>query len=491
MSTGPVGRRSRRTAGADGTRRGFASLAACPTRRPIRPGHRPAVAGPFACAGTVPADTGYHAGVSVPLRLPTIQNWACRSCAGCCREHLIEVTAGERDRIAGQGWDPAELPGGREPVVPLGGGHPTKRLLGRWGRKPSRWRLNHAPDGACVFLRDDGLCGIHAKFGEAAKPLACRVYPYAFHPDGKAVTVSLRFSCPTVAANVGPSVEANRPVVREIADAVLAGTVRDTPPPPLTDAGTVDWNDLHRLVDALDADLSDTSVPLPHRLLRCLFWLSLVDRSRFEKVTGKRLTEFLSLVRTAAANDLPADLSEYDPPTRAGRLVFRQTLAVYARKDTVRDLDAGPVARIRLLTAGLKFARGTGLTPVLDPRFGPVPFDLLDGSPGPPPDGADELFTRYFRVKLRGLAFCGAAFDGWPLTAGFFALAAVYPVARTLAAWHAAADGRDAATLADLRLALSAADHHHGYSPATTGRLARRRVRLLHGSGDLAKLVAR
>ena len=54
-----------------------------------------------------------------------------------------------------------------------------------WSR---RYRLGHQADGACVFLDERGLCRIHAKFGEQAKPLACRIYPYAFHPAGKKIT---------------------------------------------------------------------------------------------------------------------------------------------------------------------------------------------------------------------------------------------------------------------------------------------------------------
>ena len=46
-------------------------------------------------------------------------------------------------------------------------------------------RLGHLADGACVFLDPAGRCRIHAKFGEAAKPLACRLYPLVIHPAGK------------------------------------------------------------------------------------------------------------------------------------------------------------------------------------------------------------------------------------------------------------------------------------------------------------------
>ena len=115
------------------------------------------------------------------LTLPVLQNWDCHSCAGCCRQHQIEITAEEYQRIQQQGWTSAD--GNAQGVV-------VERIGGWWG--PPRYRLAHREDGACVFLNEQGLCRIHAKFGEMGKPLACRVYPYALHPAGKTVTVSLR-----------------------------------------------------------------------------------------------------------------------------------------------------------------------------------------------------------------------------------------------------------------------------------------------------------
>ena len=105
---------------------------------------------------------------NLDLQLPTIQNWSCHNCGGCCKQHVIEITEEEKQRIEGQGWetDPAT----RDVSVVLTEG--------------KTHRLAHQPDGGCVFLDDAGLCRIHAKYGESAKPLACRIYPYAFHPAG-------------------------------------------------------------------------------------------------------------------------------------------------------------------------------------------------------------------------------------------------------------------------------------------------------------------
>ena len=63
------------------------------------------------------------------------------------------------------------------------------------------WRapLNHRADGGCVFLGADNLCRIHGKFGSAAKPLACRIYPFLLVPAGDHWNLGLRLACPSAA----------------------------------------------------------------------------------------------------------------------------------------------------------------------------------------------------------------------------------------------------------------------------------------------------
>ena len=158
------------------------------------------------------------------LELPTIQNWNCQSCSGCCRQHGIYITDEEHARIEGQGWTESDgIRPGQPLFVRMGG-----MLEKKW------WRLAHQPDGGCVFLNEDGLCRIHAKFGEDAKPLACRIYPYAFHPAGKKIAVSLRFSCPSVVKNVGRGVADQAKEVREIARQVVPEHATDALPPDLS-----------------------------------------------------------------------------------------------------------------------------------------------------------------------------------------------------------------------------------------------------------------
>src|SRR5260370_41390371 len=92
--------------------------------------------------GAAPAQPRrYDPLMSMPVRnLPVVQNWDCQGCGNCCRELQVHLSEEERARIEALGWDEVkELRG--------------QRLFVRdgwwWAR---RTRLNHRPDGSCVFL---------------------------------------------------------------------------------------------------------------------------------------------------------------------------------------------------------------------------------------------------------------------------------------------------------------------------------------------------
>ncbi|QDT38698.1 YkgJ family cysteine cluster protein [Stratiformator vulcanicus] len=414
--------------------------------------------------------------MSLPIDLPVLQNWSCHNCGGCCRQHLVEITAAEKDRIEKQRWaDDTALGPGTPAVVPL-------------SPRQKRWRLNQRPDGACVFLDENGLCRIHAKFGEAAKPLACRVYPYAFHPAGKnRVTVSLRYSCPSVVGNRGASAKESAQEIRKIGREVVPKKKQDYPAPRISAHESVGWEDVGRFVTALDATF-DREQPVLHNLLTAVFWMSIVDQAKFEDVRGKRLEEFLDLIIAGAAAEVPDDLGEFDPPSRMGRLQFRIRLGYYARRDTAAMMATGLRGRWRLLSAALGLARGKGQLPMLRDDLPRVPFEALEQSFGPLPESTDALFARYFRTKITGMHFCGRAYYDRPLCEGLFSLALVFPITLYLARWIAAADGRSTLSDDDLAHALTIADHNHGYSEALGSTFATRQVRQLMTLGDLPKL---
>jgi lysine-N-methylase len=413
-----------------------------------------------------------------PLQLPIIQNWSCHNCGGCCRQHLIEITEEERQRIAQQGWTAADgIPANRPPIVWFAG-PPWKK----------RYRLAHRADGACVFLNDQGLCRIHAKFGETAKPLPCQLYPYAFHPGGRKVAVSLRFSCPSVVANLGKSVELQRDSLKLLEAQVVPAHADTIGPPPISARARVDWPDFQRFVQALDDVIAEAQTPLTARLLQALSLVRTISQSKFDAVQGSRLTEFLQIISGAVRSELPTAKNP-EPPSRAGRLQFRMLAAHYARRDTFEDTERGWRGRVRLFNAALTFARGRGTATPLQPGFREVPFATLDEPFGGLSPESESILTRYFRVKIQGLHFCGPAYYDVPFVEGFYSLAVVFPVVAWLARWLAASDSRKSLHTDDVNRALAIADHHHGYSPVLGSRSSRRRVRLLTYHDDLERLI--
>lgn len=416
------------------------------------------------------------------LELPTIQSWSCHNCSGCCRQHGIFITDEEKVRIEQQGWTPAEgIPAGQPLML---------RARGAGGR---RWRLAHQPDGACVFLDERGLCRIHARFGEQAKPLACRLYPYAFHPSGKRIAVGLRFSCPTVVKNLGRPVRDQKSELQALAKAVVPDYATSLPAPDVVAGRRVEWADVHAIVRALDRTFADPAAPFLTNLLRALTWVGLVEETRLRLDPGVRLDEFLRAIQDLAAADNPADirplLPRVAPPGAAGRAQFRQLAGHYARKDTFAS-DRSLRARWRLFQNVLRLLRGAGNIPAVQERFREVPFAALEQPFGPPPAGAEEILTRYYRVKIQSLHFCGPAYYNLPLVEGFYALVLVYPCVMWIARWLAAGAGRTTLHLDDVAEALATVDHHHGYSRALATWSFRRRVRNLAQTGDILKLCA-
>jgi lysine-N-methylase len=411
------------------------------------------------------------------LELPTIQNWSCQSCGGCCKQHGIYITEEEKLRIEKQGWTPADgIPADQPIFVKMGG-----KLGKTWHR------LAHQPDGACVFLDERGLCRIHAKFGEPAKPLACRIYPYAFHPAGSKITVGLRFSCPSVVANKGRGVTAQRDELKDLARQVVPAKALTIKAPWIVPGRRVDWADFQRFIELIDQVLADEEADIVSKLLVLLGVMDLIEQAKFDKLTGSRLDEFLGVITAGVAESLDPDaIAE---PTKIGRTQFRQLAGQYARSDTYGSKGGSLSGRWKLLKAALKLASGRGETPALQADLPPVPFEKLE-QPFGIPEGTDELFERYFRVKAQGLSFCGRAYYDAPLVEGFRSLALVFPAVMWIARWIASGAGRSELRFDDVARALSIADHHHGYSPAFGTWGFRKRVQTMAKLGDIPRLIA-
>jgi lysine-N-methylase len=427
------------------------------------------------------------------LLLPVFQNWACHNCGGCCREHVIGITAEEKQQIEAQGWSAADgVPEDSPLFVPLAAG----------------WRINHQPDGACVFLAPNGLCRIHSKFGESAKPLACRLYPYAIHPAGHIVTASLRFSCPSVVQNLGPAVSSVRSTVEALAKEVVPASYRNAPAPDLRPGLPFDWPRMTRLLAWIERGLSDSTIAFPLRLQRVLMWISLLGRAEPEALSDEHFGDLVKLLFEAANRALPDAAAPVAAPNGLARLMFRQFLAQLLRHDTAANLTSSFGARLRLLMEGLRFTFGKGMIPrladpnsvrvafverpgVSRPAVAPrIPFSTAEAPLTSWQSDWDELFTRYFHVKLQGLHFCGAAFYGYPVLSGFYSLALMLPATLWTARVRAAAEQRTQLLRRDLEAALATIDHNFGYSAVFSLASSRKRIEQLAAMDQLGRIAA-
>ncbi len=411
----------------------------------------------------------------LPVRpLPMAQNWDCAGCGDCCRFYQVRVTAAEKARLDAQGWD-------RDPAL---------RGVATTAPDPAtgEFQLAHRADGACVFLGADNRCRVHAAHGSAGKPMACRVYPFILVPGDGHWRVGLRYACPSAAADHGRPLSAHAAELTEYAGLVEADLGKPRPgtaPPELQPGQGVPWADLERFTAHLLDVLAD-SRPLEFRLRLVLAVAALCKGASFDKVGGKRLTEFLRLVTAGLADDMPPTPAEVPPPGWVARMIFRQACAVYARTDAGPHPGVSSRSRWTRVRSAYRFAVGRGAVPRLHGLLPATTFEAADQPAGPLP-GADELLARYYRVKVQSMQFVGPTHFGRRYWAGLEALLLTFPVARWLGRVFTTPD-RD--PVAALRLALQVVDGNFGYNPLLGTPRQAWAVQTLAGRGELARLVA-
>lgn len=416
--------------------------------------------------------------MALPVRaLPTIQNWECQSCSECCRTYAVRVSETERERILKQGWmsDPAFA--GIEPMV-------HDRALGEY-------RLNHQPDGACVFLDEQNRCRIHAKFGEAAKPLACRLYPIVMIPAGDHWRVGIRFACPSAANNWGTPLTDQALHLQKMAD-VLAEEMGVSPknnqPQILQAKEVVEWPDLLQFLKSILELVSDTKHPLERRLRQVCALADVCKKSRFDAVTGSRLAEFLQVMLAVVRDEVPADPFALRKPSWIGRMLFRQYLAIYSRKDRGRTPGVASTGRIVRLRAAWRFAMGTGRVPRLHGLMPHTTFAAIEQPGFALPAESEMLLQRYFLVKLQSLQFFGAANFGRAFWDGLDSLLLTFPVMMWLARVFAADGTRSPADA--ISLASQVMDDHFGFNPLLGGYRQNWANRTIAERGDIPKFIA-
>lgn len=420
--------------------------------------------------------------MSFPIHhLPIVQNWDCHTRGTCCKEYIVEISDAERQRLEAQRWDRDKDLGGLAPYRTTG-----------WFRR--HYHLNHQPDGSCVFLSEQGRCRIHEKHGYEAKPLPCKMFPFVLIPQGDRWGVSVRYACPSAVENLGPAMQSRTTELAqfagELAERVDLKPGADglmNPPPRLQGGQRVEWPELRRFVATLMRLLADRTTPFERRMRRCLTFVEQCRQaSRLHEQTGETLGELLDILADYTEKETIAELAAVPSPTWIGRVLFRQLLAIFSRKD--HGPNKGPAMRSRwsLLRAAWRFARGTGRVPRLHRWIPECTFaEVEDGSLGMTAE-AEALLERYYLMKTGSLQFCGAACFGLYLWPGFEALALTLPIVLWIARTFRPLPAEEG-----IKKALSIVDDHYGFNPVLNTIRQKFGMRLLSRRGETARLIAR
>ena len=402
---------------------------------------------------------------------PSGQQYDCTGCGECCRGRFaIIITDADKQRIEGQNWTDADLGLKGKPLF-------TKVDGG--------FHLAHRADGACVFLQEDNLCRIHANFGEPAKPVACRLYPFTFVPQGNQVRVDLRYDCPATAGNLGRPIAAHLPDLNILAPQALPADVTSLPVPAFADKVTLPWDALVRITETYAQVLGDISVDITRRVAGCVNLTEVLRQQPVGTMTSKALTGFLRDVAAEVQEAAVDDDLEREEPAGPVRLSFRQLAGLYGRIDTV-----GAKAPLgQRLTMGVKMLAGKGTVPEVRPDFPKVAFDRLEGYFGIPTGAAALALERYLHTHLMAMGFFGRAFYGRSYLDGMGALLLTYPMVCWYARAYAIGGGRDQIDVADVEHAIMIVDHQHGVSPFLDLPTERSRAKFLTQHSTLRSLV--
>lgn len=391
---------------------------------------------------------------------PALQCYDCHCTGDCCRGYFqVQVTEDEQQRILGQGWSERSGFAGR----PLFRGRPGQEVLA------------HRDDGACIFLNAEGLCSIHAEFGEEAKPLACRMYPFVLVPAGDEVRVDVRFDCPSVAASKGRALPEHQDALRRMRKEAAPDTA--TGRAVLIAPGREgDWKLARRLAALFDQVIADISLDLTRRVLACAWLGAHLRDAPFEALSPRECEAYLDAARRGVVESVAGQEPMVGAtPPRLVRVPFRQLAALYGRADRAGE-RARPAGR---LAAAVRMVLAAGTLPALRPELPAASFREVEAMAGGLSQAASAAFTRYYRVRLASMGFFGPGYYGEPLLSGLAGLWLTYPLLLYFARWHAAGLGDSAIGVDSARLALRIVDHHHGRNPWLNTPSERRRRHFL------------
>ena len=395
-----------------------------------------------------------------PLATPG-QRYSCHGCGNCCRDFTVQLRGRDVERLNRQQWT-TKL--GADPIVEFRG---------------VRY-LRQRADGACVFLRDDGKCEIHAQYGFDEKPLACRMFPYMLAPEVASTRMGVSFACQSVLENKGALCASQGAEAARIAKDAPETRAASTRAALARGLPAMD-GELEVLERALVAWLASEN-PIEIRLEGFAWLADSLLVAKLDAVRAERFEELVGLLVGA----LPDELGHRPVAPAAPRQLRMLRSAIFARVEDPRPLAEDSPSRVRA-TLGQFLRHGawkrggeSARVPAIGratesmPTFGEV--GTVGGlRASTESDEIGELIARWTRASLEGGRVWGSGYYGWDAIAGVGALALNVSCALWLAPLHAARREAGAhmhsltdtrtPTLAGVRWAISRIDRAAGRAP--------------------------
>jgi Fe-S-cluster containining protein len=332
--------------------------------------------------------------------------------------------------------------------------------------------IAHRDNGDCIYLNPEtSLCRIHSRFGESAKPLGCRVYPFnlASTYPGEA-SATLRLDCPAVQQNHGQAIAAHRRQLEDYAAEMNLGGGLDS-----DDTSHLCRASLELILGHIRSFIRRDDLSSPVKSLALARSVT-----RLEQL-GESFLNDTETLEQVMPSFLERSLSQslerhWHPQGGFSRLVFRQWLGTYLRRD--EEMVGRPLsARLRRTLDLVKIALNRGNLASIGSEHSALPLvttplfpncETRKCAPLPTETESPEIWEPYWRCvesRLECLQFFGISYYGAPFFMGFRALASSYALVLAAARCHAwEREPGSPIQRVDVEYAIGTIDHGFGRS---------------------------
>ncbi|MCA9126330.1 MAG: YkgJ family cysteine cluster protein [Planctomycetales bacterium] len=410
--------------------------------------------------------------MSLPIvTLDQEERWDCQQCGYCCRGSLVALSQEDARRLRDQQWH--QLPE-----------YQQTRFLVPHRRAESGYRLAHRRDGTCVFLNEDGLCRIHAKFGLEAKPTICRTFPMQLVPHEKHTVLTYRRACPSAAADHGTQakdlVSSVKQLVRDQRLKVEASV-----PPPLKSGEQRDWKTTRLVLQSVGTLLRDERFPPVRRLVHALQFASHLDAAKLRRLNDQQIAELAFTLAELMPEESRPFFDDRKPPKSISKIIFRLLAMSCARLHPLCRHQSTWATRFELARTSWNCLRGSGKIPGLGGAFPAAAIQELEEPLGLKSAGVYVPLSRLIETTSESLLYALAGRSGWPVTDSVRGLALLFPIGMWMLRWQSRQ--RDP-TVDDMLNIVVALDRSQGYEQFS-GAQQRFKLSILAFNGELERLV--